>query len=255
MKISRILILFVTVSLASVSHAVVYAQESAVSLVKTYRGIERIKTNQKVVALTFDDGPHYIYTKEILAILKAHNIKGTFFCIGENIKAYPGIVKQAYLDGNVIANHTYTHSWLTKLTNEQIDIGLIRTNKIIHDVIGECAVLFRPPYGACSARTAGAISDLGFVSIGWSDMTNDYDVQHTTANKIASDIIRYARPGAIIGMHDGGGNREKTVIALTIIIEKLQEMGYEFVTIPELIDIAAYIPKKSVSEIAEKPGS
>lgn len=255
MKISRILVfVFITASLFSAFQAIAYAQEPSFTVVKTHRGIEKIKTNHKVIALTFDDGPSK-YTPEILEILKSHDIRGTFFCIGQNIESHPGIVKRAYLDGNIIANHTYTHSWLTKLSNEQIDHEVVKTNKIIHDVIGECAVLFRPPYGACSARTAKAISDLGFMSIGWSDMTNDYDVNNTTAERIANDLVRYAHPGGIIGMHDGGGNREKTVRALSIIISKLKDMGYEFVTIPELADIEAYVPKKLEKYISKKPGS
>jgi len=254
MKISRILAFVITVSLYSVFQITVYAQELSFKVVKTHRGIEKIKTNQKVIALTFDDGPSR-YTPEILEILKSYGIRGTFFCIGQNIEFYPSVVRRAYLDGNIIANHTYSHSWLTKLSNEQIDHELVKTNKIIHNIIGECAVLFRSPYGDCSARTAKAVGDLGFVSIGWSDMTNDYDVHNITAERIASDLIRYARPGGIIGMHDGGGNREKTVRALPMVISRLKDMGYEFVTIPELVDIESYIPKKLEKHIYEKPGS
>lgn len=245
MKISRILVfVFITTSLLSGFQIIAHAQESSFTIIKTNRGIERIKTKQKIIALTFDDGPHYKYTKEILEILKAYDIRGTFFWTGQNMEFYPDIVKQAYLDGNIIANHTYSHPFLTRLLDEKIDIELIKTNKIIYDIIGEWAVLFRPPYGAYSARTAKVISDLGFISIGWNDMTNDYDVHNTTTKKIARNIIRYACPGAIIGMHDGGGNREKTVGALVIVISKLKDMGYEFVTIPELLDTEAYIAKK-----------
>lgn len=255
MKISRILVFFITASLFNAFQTIAYAhQESSFTIVKTDRGIEKIKTRQKVVALTFDDGPSK-YTPEILEILRSYGIRGTFFFIGQNMKYYPATVRQAYLDGNVIANHTYSHPWLTKRSDEQIDNELITTNKIIHNIIGECATLFRPPYGACSARTAKAISDLGFISIGWSDMANEFDVNHTTAEKIASEIIMYARPGGIIGLHDGGGNRAKSVKALVIVINRLTDMGYEFVTIPELLDIEGYIPKKPEKYISEKPGS
>lgn len=252
MKISRILVfVFIIASLFSVFQNIAHAQEPYFTITKTHRGIEKIKTKHKVVALTFDDGPSR-YTPEILEILRSNGIKGTFFFIGQNMEYYPAIVKQTYLDGNIIANHTYSHPWLTKRSNEQIDNELITTNKIIYDIIGECAVLFRPPYGACSARTAKAIDDLGFTSIGWSDMANEFDVNNTTAEKIASELIRYARPGGIIGLHDGGGNRAKSVKALVIVINRLTDMGYEFVTIPELLDIEGYIPKKQERDIPEK---
>ncbi|CAL7963203.1 peptidoglycan-N-acetylglucosamine deacetylase [Gammaproteobacteria bacterium] len=206
-------------------------------------GIGRLKTTRKVVALTFDDGPHQKYTGEILEILKLNNIRATFFIVGKNAQSCrecENAIKIAYRNGNVIASHTYSHADLRKLTNDEIKIELTKTNDIVYGLIRERPALFRSPYGGCCARTAKEVSGLGFVSIAWSDMTNDYDAAHMTPEKIAGDIIRYVHPGAIIGLHDGGGNRERTVKALSIIINTLRNGGYEFLTIPELLNVEAY---------------
>lgn len=207
---------------------------------KICRGIERAKTTKKIVALTFDDGPHQKYTKEILEILKQNNIRATFFVIGKNAQRYPDIITAAYKNGNIIGNHSYSHFYLTNLTDDEIKFELSRTSQLVHTIIKEYPILFRPPYGACSYRSARITQQLDFVTIVWNDMTNDYDVKQTTHEKIAADIIKNAKPGSIIGLHDGGGNREKTVAALPIIINALKIAGYEFLTLPELLDIQAY---------------
>lgn len=210
------------------------------NIMQICRGINGIKTNKKVVALTFDDGPHKKYTNEILEVLKQHNIKATFFVIGKNAENYPDVVKNIYLNGNDIGNHTYSHFYLTKLSNKDIEKEITSCNKIIQNIIYEDPLFFRPPYGACSARTSGIIEQLNITPIGWSDMTDDYNVNNTTHEKIADELIKYVRPGAIIGMHDGGGNREKTVLALPIIIQTLKAKGYKFLTVSELVGIDTY---------------
>lgn len=204
------------------------------------RGVNMIHTTRKIVALTFDDGPHKKYTKEILDILKLNDVKATFFFVGKNAEFYPGVVKLAYRNGNIIGNHTYSHYYLTSLSDEAIEQELIRTSQIIYNIISVQPVFFRPPYGACSARSSKVLQRMGFISIGWSDMVNDYDVTQMTPEKIVEGILKYARPGVIIGMHDGGGNRENTVKALPVIISALKAKGYEFLTMSELLGIAAY---------------
>lgn len=211
------------------------------------RGIEGVRTTKKVVALTFDDGPHKKYTKEILEILKLNNIRATFFVIGKNAENNPGVLEEAYTNGNVIANHTYSHFFLTKLSDNGVENEMLMADKIIYGIIGVHPALFRPPYGACSVRSTAIVGRLGFATISWDDMTDDYNVSQTTPEKIANSIIKYAHPGAIIGFHDGGGNREKTVKALPVVIEALRSKGYKFLTIPELLNIKAYADQKLVT--------
>jgi peptidoglycan-N-acetylglucosamine deacetylase len=203
------------------------------------RSTGKIETTKKIVALTFDDGPHEKYTKEILDILEEQGIKATFFVVGENAVRHPYIIRMAYLNGNIIANHSFSHADLTKISEDELKSEILRTSKAIYRIIDEYPILIRPPYGACSPKSIRTTCKLGFRTIAWSDMTNDYDPK-MTSEKIADDIITNAHPGAIIGMHDGGGNREKTVKALPIIIERLKKEGYSFLTVPELLNIEAY---------------
>ena len=206
---------------------------------KVCHSIGKLDTKRKVVALTFDDGPGK-YTKEILDILRQNNIRATFFFVGQNANDYKSIVRMAYADGHVIANHTYSHADLRKISADEIKSELIRASRAIYNIIDEYPVLFRPPYGACSSKSTRIVCGLGYTTIAWSDMTNDYDVDKTTPRKITNYIVEHAEPGAIIGMHDGGGNREKTVEALSLVIEELRSQGYQFLTIPELLGIDAY---------------
>jgi peptidoglycan/xylan/chitin deacetylase (PgdA/CDA1 family) len=218
--------------------------KSDYAIMKACRGIDKIKTKKKVVALTFDDGPHQKYTREILDLLSLYDIKATFFVIGKNAQHYPNVIKEIDREGHVLGNHTYSHFYLPTLSDDEIEAELINTNKIIYKIVGKYPIFFRPPYGACSDKSTKIVRRSGLITIAWSDMTNDYDVTQTSSEKIADDIIKRARPGAIIGLHDGGGNREKTVVALAIIIRTLRAAGYEFLTIPQLLDFAEHQAKQ-----------
>lgn len=203
------------------------------------RNTGKLETTRKIVALTFDDGPHEKYTGEILDILQQNNVKATFFVVGKNAKRYPNIIKKIYMSGHVIANHTYSHNDLTMLSDDEIETEITMASRVVYKIIDEYPMLFRPPYGACSTKTAKVVCGLGFRTIAWSDVANDYDIK-ITYEKIANNIIDNVQPGAIIVLHDGGGKREKTVKALSIIINALRDKGYEFLTIPELLGIEAY---------------
>lgn len=203
-------------------------------------GVGKIHTTRKVVALTFDDGPSK-YTDEILEILKLNNIKATFFFVGNNAGAHRSTVLKAYQDGNIIGNHTYSHANLSHLNGEDIETELTKNSKIVHRLIGVYPAFFRPPYGACSDKSRRVARNLGLKTIRWSAMVDDYHADRTTSLKIASGIIELVGPGAIIGLHDGGGNREKTVEALPIIICELKRRGYEILPLSELLGVSAYI--------------
>lgn len=217
-------------------------------LTQSCKGINHLQTKRKIVALTFDDGPHKIYTKQVLQILKKHNIKATFFLIGVNIDGNENIVRKMAEEGHVVANHSYAHYHLPTMSADEIKRSLITTSKSIANIIGEYPILFRPPYGACSRQSVKTIKDLGYKTIMWNDMVDDYN-PNTTTQKITMGIINLAKPGAIIGMHDGGGNREKTVATLPIIIKTLKSQGYEFLTIPELLGIDPYHTIEEENEV------
>lgn len=198
------------------------------------------KTSQKIVALTFDDGPHKIYTQQVLDILQQYDAKATFFVMGGNAKLYPDLVKKEYAAGHEIGNHSYTHPNIAHLSDSAIQKELTKCSDIVNKIINVYPVVFRPPYGVTNKHAIEVINKLGFKPVTWSYMINDYDVSKMNPEIISSSVIKNTRPGAIIVMHDGNGNREKTVKALPIILKNLSDRGYKFVTVAELLNIKPY---------------
>jgi peptidoglycan/xylan/chitin deacetylase (PgdA/CDA1 family) len=215
-------------------------REKYLACMKACQGIKNVHAQQKVVAVTFDDGPS-LYTNEVLNVLKENNIKATFFVIGTNVEEYPDIVKKIYDYGNVVGTHTYSHHYLPNLSDDNIETELIKNNILIGKIIGNTPKLFRPPYGSCSDQSRMIAQNLGLITILWNAVTDDYNHKNTTPTKIAFEIVSLVQPGTIICLHDGGGDRRKTVEALKIIILVLKNEGYEFLTVSDLLNIPAYL--------------
>jgi len=204
------------------------------------------------IALTFDDGPDPIWTPRILDVLKRHNIKATFFMIGEQIAEYPDIVRDVYRDGEEIGNHSFTHPNMAHVSDERVKLELSATQRAFQAVLGRSPKLFRPPYNADSQpQTYGeimpvAVADAaGYVTAGESIDTDDWDlfprapdgtVHRLTAQDIQDSIMRQldTTGGWAILMHDGGGDRSTTLASLDGVITSLQAKGYRFVTVGEL---------------------
>ena len=236
---------------ANSSQVINSLRESDSHRMTTCGGFNSAHTTKKVVALTFDDGPSKKYTEQVTKVLELNGIRGTFFFIGRNVGEYPQIAREAYKKGHIIGNHTYSHYHLNRLTGESIEYELTKSAEEIKKAIGVYPLLFRPPYGACSAGSVRVARNLGYKTIMWNAMVDDYHVDRTTPEKIASKLLNLVRPGGIIGMHDGGGNREKTVAALQMLISILKNEGYEFVTIPELLGVQAYLAEPVPEPIQE----
>jgi peptidoglycan/xylan/chitin deacetylase (PgdA/CDA1 family) len=200
---------------------------------------------EKVIALTFDDGPNEPYTSEVLKTLEENGVKATFFLIGANAEAYPETVKEIVRDGHIVGNHTYRHSFRLPFEGiSGIRKDIDRTEDIIFGLTGLRTDLFRPPHGLRTPWFVKDLKELHYSVITWTDMTNDYNLK-TPPDEIVRRIIGKARPGGIVDLHDGkdlihGIDRSNTVKALPIIIGKLREQGYRFVTLPELLHIAPY---------------
>ncbi len=196
--------------------------------------IVRGNNQRREIALTFDDGPYPYYTAQILAILQRYQVHATFFCLGKNIQNYPLLVQQEYAGGNAIGNHTWDHPDLTKLSGVKIQREINSTSAIIQKTIGITPAIFRPPYGAINTGVRMQIAQLHLAPILWSVDTEDW--QRPGMSAVINTALTRASNGGIILMHDGGGNRSQTVAALPYIIEGLQLRGYEFVTVPQLIN-------------------
>lgn len=196
---------------------------------------------QKKIALTFDDGPQDVYTPQILDILKKYHIKATFFLIGKNVEAFPGVAKRIAQEGHCIGNHTYSHPDLILKNKEQIRLELKNAEEIIYRATGVRPHLFRPPYGADNHWVSLEAENLGYVIIQWSvsGLNGRKDSQF---DKIVRRVITNTQNGSIILLHDGNRlsnrtDRSQIVKALPIIIESLQQKGFQFVTIDELLDL------------------
>ncbi|MEV8516445.1 polysaccharide deacetylase family protein [Dactylosporangium sp. NPDC051484] len=179
------------------------------------------------IALTVDDGPDPQYTPHMLALLAKYDIRATFCMIGRSAAAHPDLVKQVVAGGHHIANHTYTHPLnLTKQPAAQIRAELHRASEAISNASGGQPTLFRAPGGAWSDAVLSECGALGMRPLDWSVDPRDWSrpgVQH-----IVDTILTRTRPGAIILEHDGGGNRDQTVSALTIALPRLLDAGYAF---------------------------
>ncbi|MEA5503514.1 polysaccharide deacetylase family protein [Halotia wernerae UHCC 0503] len=194
----------------------------------------KLSQGQKVIALTFDDGPWPESTAQVLNILKENNIKGTFFVVGQNVKNYPDLVKRVITEGHAIGNHTW-HHWYHYMNQQAAAYEVDNTTDIIYKTTGVKTNLFRPPGGIMHNGVAAYARNSKYAIIMWSSDSLDYS--RLNVPKLINNVFRLAKPGGIVLMHDGGGNRTKTVQALPEIISSFRKQGYSFVTVPELLEM------------------
>lgn len=186
----------------------------------------------KIVALTFDDGPNPPYTNQILDILKKEGIKATFFVCGANAKRHPELIKKIHQDGHLLGNHSYNHSYV------KTRLGLIRaeimeTQKIIYRETRQKELLFRAPWGFIPFWLSKKLHKDGFKIISYSGIARDW-IRRLSPEQIAKNVNTKIKPGQNLLLHDGmntreGSDRSKTVAALPVIINNLRSQGYQFV--------------------------
>lgn len=186
------------------------------------------------IALTFDDGPKPLYTSQILAILQKYSVKATFNVIGSQAAAYPALVQQESQQENSIGNHTWTHPQLTHLSPAAVRHELQSTSNEIQADTGVLPTIFRPPYGKFNSSIQSIAASLGLSTVLWNVDPKDWSRPGT--NAIIQNVLKSVHNGSIILLHDGGGNRSETVAALPTIITRLAQRGFQFITIPHMID-------------------
>ncbi len=191
-------------------------------------------SEEKRVALTFDDGPHPRYTAEILDILTEYGVSATFFVVGVNAETYPELLLRASREGHEIGNHTYNHYHVSKLSAAAFEKDLLRCSDAVKRIIGKEPRLFRPPEGACSEISKSFCEKNGYPIIMWSVDTRDW--AHTPIAEICENVRKNTKDGSIILMHDFIGKNSPTPKALRKIIPMLQESGFEFVTVSQLLE-------------------
>ena len=206
--------------------------------------------NNKVVALTFDDGPGQD-TQQFLDVLARYNVKATFFNTGDNEQRYPDLARACVEAGHAVMSHSYDHPDLAAATEKDVYDELHSTFEIIKNTTGQATTSIRPPYGSFKQMqwlyTKGEMS----CSVLWNMDSLDWKLPGVDA--IVNNSCNGITNGAIILMHDGGGDRSQGVEAVPKIIERLQGEGYRFVTIPELMATDPSIPSDIATGAATMP--
>ena len=222
-----------------------FTAETYVSYPLSYE-IDQLGAAHKKLAISFDDGPDPKWTPKILDVLKEKNVPACFFVIGEEAAKSPGILRREYAEGHSIGNHTYTHPVLDDTSPTKLRWELNITQRLIESTLGVKSILFRPPYGidhqpeyAEEVAQLPIAQDMGYLIVGQKidphDWRQPYGKQ-VPAQEIIDDVVRQAGTGNIILFHDGGGDRSQTLAALPKIIDELRARGYEFVSVPELVN-------------------
>lgn len=195
---------------------------------------------EKVVALTFDDGPWGTSTRQVLQILKEEDVKATFFVLGKHALMYPDVIADIVKAGHAVGNHSWSHPYKPvdpEVAKQEIE----NTSALIAKQSQAQTRLFRPPAGKLTTGLVDYAKSKNYAIIMWSVETHDTR-PNTTAADIVERTLREVKAGSIVLLHDGGGDRTTTRKALPTLIRRLRQKGYRFVTVPELLQLAVKAP-------------
>jgi peptidoglycan/xylan/chitin deacetylase (PgdA/CDA1 family) len=200
------------------------------------------KVSEKVVALTFDDGPSPVWTPQILDELKFAKVKATFFMLGEHVVKYPEVARRVAEEGHEIGNHTFDHHVLVYYTMEELEKEIKEAEGAIKEVTDRSTRYFRPPKAWLTNPEKKKIEEMGYKTVLWT--LNSKDWVTFDDKYIIKYILKHIRPGDIILFHDSGGvfkveggDRRETVLAVRRLIERLKERGWRFATVGELLEL------------------
>lgn len=194
-----------------------------------------VPTQDKFIALTFDDGPDAKLTPKILELLEKYDAKATFFVVGERVKRYPELVKKELAAGHEIGNHSFRHPAFETLSVNTIKNEMDQTQQVIYQTTGHKAVLFRPPGGVYNENIINLAKQNNMQLILWSWHQDTRDWSSPGVNKIVRKVLNNARNGDIVLMHDFVYRSSQTPEALKVILPELKKRGFSFVTVSELL--------------------
>jgi peptidoglycan-N-acetylglucosamine deacetylase len=201
------------------------------------RVICRVKTKNKVIALTFDDGPDAANTPIILEILKGNYAEAAFFCVGARIDENAGLLRQVYDAGHLIGNHTYSHhTWFDLFPAGKMLDDMNRMDQATARVITKTPKLFRPPYGVTNPAMRRATVKGNYTPVGWS--VRSYDTVIKNERRLLSRVVRRLKPGAVFLFHD---RCPVTVAILPEFINHVKSKGFEIIRLDKMLNLQPYV--------------
>ena len=192
-----------------------------------YESVSASSAEKKKVAITFDDGPNPDYTPDLLKGLKERGVSATFFLLGKEVEKYPELVEQMHAEGHLIGTHSYEHVNLCNLTDEKAIEQVDKTNALIEKITGERPQFIRPPYG-CWKKNLDYKTTM--IEVLWD--VDPLDWKTGNSDVVVSRVLKNVEEGDIILLHDASASSVKAALS---IIDKLQEDGYLFVTVDEIV--------------------
>lgn len=193
-------------------------------------------TTEKIIAISFDDGPVENYTPQILSLLKQENIKAAFFCIGNRIAGNEKLVKQMVEDGHIIGNHSYSHHfWFDMFSSEKMLYDLQMMDNEIEKITGLRPRLFRPPYGVTNPNIKRAVEKGNYIPVGWSVRSMDTVIKEE--KKLLTNICKVIKPGAVFLFHDTSITSLKV---LQEFINTVKNKGYRIVPLDKMLTLETY---------------
>jgi peptidoglycan/xylan/chitin deacetylase (PgdA/CDA1 family) len=206
--------------------------------------VTRGPSGERLVALTFDDGPNEPATSQILDVLAARGVKATFFVVGANARAYPDTLRRIVAEGHAVGNHSYRHRKRDTLLDPRYR-EVERTQRVIEEIAGIRPALYRSPNGFHTPWQLRAVRGAGLTTVHWDVQTKDWE--RPDPETIVRRVLAHVHPGAIVLLHDGddtrhGSDRTPTVQALPRLIDALEARGYRLVTVPALLGRPATLP-------------
>lgn len=192
------------------------------------------RPDSKLVALTFDDGPSPAWTGRVLRALEEQRVRGTFFVVGRQARRHAALVRRISAAGHLVGSHGMSHARFSELPVARVRSELLRSRQLLRETTGVASSWVRPPYGAMNGTAWREMHRLRARVVLWDVDPRDWE--RPGPKTIAERVVARVRPGSIVLLHDGGGDRSQTIRALPLIIERLRERGYEFVTVKELVE-------------------
>lgn len=200
--------------------------------------VERVDTKEKLIALTFDDGPVPGATEKIIDLLAQAQIAATFFLTGEAIERNPELAKQLIAAGHQIGNHSYSHQRMVLMSYPTVEHEVAKTNELIRSLGYSKSILFRPPYGKKLLMLPLYLQRHNITSITWDIEPESFSDISASSEKITQHVVEQAKPGSIILLHVMFPSRKASMESVPGIVRELKKQGYRFVTVDELLSNA-----------------